>query len=121
MTFLSQSGLPVKPLRIDLLAKQLQLGLGRRFVGADLLRYDQFETGVIDDLLDATAGAEELGKTPGKDVRAGKRTYATETDPAHARQEVQALTEQACEALTVLGDRAGKLRRIARCLARRQR
>ena len=76
---------------------------------------------IIDDLLDATAGAEELGKTPGKDVRAGKRTYATETDPAHARQEVQALTEQACEALTALGDRAGKLRQVARCLARRQR
>ena len=76
---------------------------------------------IIDDLLDATAGADELGKTPGKDARAGKRTYATEMEPLHARQEVQSLTDQACAALAVLGERAGKLRRIAHCLARRQR
>jgi geranylgeranyl pyrophosphate synthase len=30
---------------------------------------------ITDDLLDVTASAEELGKTPGKDVRSRKATY----------------------------------------------
>jgi geranylgeranyl diphosphate synthase type II len=31
---------------------------------------------IMDDVFDATAPAEELGKTPGKDAAAGKATYA---------------------------------------------
>jgi geranylgeranyl pyrophosphate synthase len=32
---------------------------------------------VADDILDATATADELGKSPGKDAEAGKLTYVT--------------------------------------------
>ena len=75
---------------------------------------------ITDDLLDATAAAEALGKTPGKDARAGKRTYATELDHDRARRQADQLTQQACRALDVLGAGAEKLRRLARLLARRR-
>jgi geranylgeranyl pyrophosphate synthase len=32
---------------------------------------------IVDDILDATGDAATLGKTPGKDARAGKATFAT--------------------------------------------
>jgi geranylgeranyl pyrophosphate synthase len=76
---------------------------------------------VTDDLLDATAAAEELGKTPGKDAQAGKRTYLAEMDPAAAAAEVRRLTDQAREALDALPGDATRLRRLAELLAGRDR
>lgn len=76
---------------------------------------------IADDLLDATASAEALGKTPGKDAQAGKRTYATEMARDRAHDHIADLTEQACGALEPFGPRADKLRQLCRLLARRRR
>jgi geranylgeranyl pyrophosphate synthase len=74
---------------------------------------------VVDDLLDATGTAEELGKTPGKDAQAGKTTYATLLDTDETRRLGQSLTRQALEALEPLGPAAGDLADLARGLANR--
>ena len=75
---------------------------------------------IHDDLLDATASAEVIGKTPGKDAHAGKRTYATEMEIDQARRLADELTERACAALSPLGRRNRQLCRLARLLTRRQ-
>ena len=41
---------------------------------------------IVDDILDATGTAEELGKTPGKDAVAGKATYVSLYGLARARE-----------------------------------
>ena len=76
---------------------------------------------VADDLLDATKPVEVLGKTPGKDAQAGKRSYATELGVATARGRLQELTADACKALDFMGSRARELRELAVLLARRDR
>ena len=75
---------------------------------------------IFDDLLDATGTAEQLGKTPGKDAKAGKRTYVTVLGLEKARLLGQQLTEEAILALTPLGEKTEKLKTIARLLANRE-
>ena len=76
---------------------------------------------ITDDMLDATAAAETLGKTPGKDAPAGKRTYVTEIGVDSARRLADELYEKACRMLDPLPARAGRLRQLAALLARRDR
>jgi farnesyl diphosphate synthase len=76
---------------------------------------------LIDDLLDVTGSAEDLGKTPGKDAAAGKRTHAAEVGADRAAEMGRRLTADAVDALRPLGERAEKLRRLARLLERRTR
>jgi len=73
----------------------------------------------VDDLLDATASAEQLGKTPGKDAPAGKRSALTQLGVAALRARIDEMTREAIEALSPLARRARKLRELTERLARR--
>ena len=54
---------------------------------------------ITDDLLDVTASAEELGKTPGKDVRSRKATYPALYGIDEAREKAVKAHRAACGAL----------------------
>lgn len=77
---------------------------------------------ITDDLLDVTASAEELGKTPGKDVRSRKATYPALYGIDEAREKAVKAHRAACEALEQLEqiDRpTDVLRRIVDFILRR--
>ena len=62
----------------------------RRFAGELGLLFQ-----IVDDILDATGTAEELGKTPGKDKAAGKVTYVS----LHGLSRAQELADEARESV----------------------
>lgn len=68
---------------------------------------------ITDDLLDVTATAKDLGKTPGKDARAQKATYVSLYGLDATRQRAQIVYEQACLALDALHHPAPVLRAFA--------
>ncbi len=74
---------------------------------------------MIDDLLDVVGDAARLGKTPGKDAAAGKRTYVAEAGLDEARRLAEHKTAEAVAALAPLGDAAAGCRRLAELLAER--
>jgi len=74
---------------------------------------------VIDDILDVTAPAETLGKTPGKDQAAGKRTYPEEVGLERARDHARELTARASGAIEHFGERGAKLRTLVELLIER--
>jgi geranylgeranyl diphosphate synthase, type II len=67
---------------------------------------------ITDDLLDVTASAEELGKTPGKDVRSRKATYPALYGIDEAREKAVKAHSAACEALEQLDRPTEVLHRI---------
>ncbi|MCK5113997.1 MAG: polyprenyl synthetase family protein [Phycisphaerae bacterium] len=71
---------------------------------------------LFDDLLDATGTAQQLGKTPGKDQNAGKRTVITELGIEKATQLGKSLTAAAADALKPLGPKAQPLKTLAKLL-----
>jgi geranylgeranyl pyrophosphate synthase len=75
---------------------------------------------ITDDLLDVTATAEDLGKTPGKDARASKATFPSLYGIDATRRRVDVVHQQACEALEAVGRRPDLLRSIARFILERQ-
>jgi geranylgeranyl pyrophosphate synthase len=75
---------------------------------------------ITDDLLDVTASAADLGKTPGKDARVGKATYPALYGLEAARARAQAVYESACDALDALDGPAGILRGLARLVLERR-
>ncbi len=76
---------------------------------------------VADDVLDVTATAEEIGKTPGKDARAGKLTYPGLYGLARAREEASRWAEEAVSALAAIPGDASLLVALARFAADRSR
>jgi len=74
---------------------------------------------VADDVLDATATAEELGKSPGKDADAGKLTYVTLHGLAAARRTLDELEAEVVELAQRLEGAGGPLAELARYVIRR--
>ena len=75
---------------------------------------------ITDDLLDVTASAEDLGKTPGKDARAQKATYPALYGLEAARERAASVYEEACAALDKLTRPAPLLRGLARLVLERR-
>jgi len=75
---------------------------------------------ITDDLLDVTATAEDLGKTPGKDARASKATYPAlyGIEATHAQLEV--VHRATCNALEKIEQPTELLRSIADFILERQ-
>ena len=75
---------------------------------------------ITDDLLDVTASAEDLGKTPGKDARSQKATYPALYGLEAARTLAREAYERACSALDTLDRPAPMLRGVARLVLERR-
>ena len=86
---------------------------------ADLQRLSRFAQNIglafqiIDDILDITATQEELGKTAGKDVQAGKVTYPSLWGIEESRRQASQLVADAKDQLAVFGSKALPLLAIA--------
>jgi farnesyl diphosphate synthase len=68
---------------------------------------------IADDLLDATATAEQTGKRTGKDEGAGKATLVSLLGIERARLQAERLAAQARDHLDSFGERADLLRELA--------
>jgi len=75
---------------------------------------------ITDDLLDVTASAFALGKTPGKDARAQKATYPALYGLAAARLRAHEVFESACAALDLIDSPTAMLRGLARLVLERE-
>ena len=68
---------------------------------------------IVDDVLDATADSQTLGKTAGKDAAANKPTYVTLMGLDYAQQQAKELQEMAIASLLDFGGRADALKDLA--------
>jgi len=75
---------------------------------------------VVDDILDCTASTATLGKTAGKDEAADKPTYVALLGLEGARAYAGELRSEALAALSIFGDRAGRLTQLADFICDRQ-
>jgi geranylgeranyl diphosphate synthase type II len=75
---------------------------------------------ITDDLLDVTATAETLGKTPGKDLRSKKATYPRLYGVEATREHLTHAHETACASLESLHRPTDLLRAIADFILERQ-
>jgi geranylgeranyl diphosphate synthase, type II len=75
---------------------------------------------ITDDLLDVTATAADLGKTPGKDARAQKATYPSLYGPDAARARARETYEQARASLDRLDRDTSLLRGLAALIVDRR-
>jgi len=75
---------------------------------------------IADDILDATATAADLGKSPGKDADAGKLTYVTLYGVDAARERLAELEERLLDRAVGLEGPGGGLGAVAHFVARRR-
>ena len=75
---------------------------------------------IADDVLDATATSEQLGKTPGKDAASHKATYATIHGIDEARRRAGQLCQEAVNAARRTNLEPRVLEEIARFIIERQ-
>jgi len=68
---------------------------------------------IVDDVLDATADSQTLGKTAGKDAAANKPTYVTLMGLDYAQQQAKDLQETAIASLADFGNKADALKDLA--------
>jgi geranylgeranyl diphosphate synthase, type II len=76
---------------------------------------------ITDDILDVSSSSGQLGKTAGKDEKAGKLTYPALVGLDESRRIAQELTDGAVASLDAFGPRADRLRRLAGSLVSRDR
>lgn len=74
---------------------------------------------VIDDILDATADSEALGKTAGKDAADNKPTYVSVLGLEKSKEMAEKLRLNAHEALDVFDKKADHLRQLADMIVQR--
>ena len=74
---------------------------------------------IADDILDVSASSEQLGKTAGKDAKAGKTTYPSVMGLEKSRQLGEKLADEAVAALKPFGAKADVLRQLAAVLLQR--
>jgi geranylgeranyl diphosphate synthase type II len=75
---------------------------------------------IADDILDIEGTTEEIGKDAGSDEARGKATYPAVIGLAAAKEEAQAMMDEALQALAAFGEEADPLREIARYIVRRK-
>jgi geranylgeranyl diphosphate synthase, type II len=75
---------------------------------------------VVDDVLDATQSADQLGKTAGKDAAAHKATYVSIHGLERARAMALDLEQEALAAVAPLGEAGALLAAIARLIVHRR-
>ena len=75
---------------------------------------------VVDDILDCTASTATLGKTAGKDEAADKPTYVSLLGLDAARRYADELRSDALDALSIFGERSGRLTQLADFICHRQ-
>jgi geranylgeranyl diphosphate synthase, type II len=75
---------------------------------------------IVDDILDVTESAVQLGKTAGKDVKAQKATYVSVHGLEPARAMAADLLRQALDAVAPFGEHGSQLAGIARLIVERK-
>ena len=75
---------------------------------------------VADDILDVCATTDQLGKTAGKDAKAGKVTYPSVVGMDESKTHCQKLAREAIKALAPFGDKAQILRQLASAMVKRR-